>query len=318
MGRRRKLAIYNIYNILVKLRIVFYQLSERFFYKKASLLNYVSDEKIKKYKFILKRLKNFPKRKFMVSSKKWVGGVLTNFKGIAKRILTRQRNKSPYTKKQKFNVSYPRNVPRLPSMVISMKNCHWTLNETKLLRINSVQFVDTHYLGSFGDTNIGMNLNFYPLLTVTTFFGETAATIGHIGSFFYRKRLLNRLRKRSLAKIFSFSFVKQRAMLKRERKRKALEKRREKHRENLRILRDKEYAMKIAARFSYEDLPDYNKKPKMFNKKRANSRVHTPNRQILLKSVSPLNLQNIFYMHYTKKQLKSESWLIKERLKNIF
>lgn len=169
--RRKKFAVYNFVFIAYGLRLTLTSILSRMLVKVRTIINYAGNDKVDKLYY--KPIERFGQRNFLITWKKWTGGLLTNFKRISKRILLRMQNKNTGFDKRPIFVHYPESVPRIPGFMVAASNNHWVLNESKKTRIKSTQLIESSHLGYFGDISLAFNTSYFSLRSLTVLFVET-------------------------------------------------------------------------------------------------------------------------------------------------
>lgn len=194
IGLRGRFPIYEPQAVLETLRKTCGMLNARLILKKQALINYAS----KRYQKLIKFRPNYRylSKEFIVVFGKWVGGLLTNFKNLSRRIVLEKNIKDKEIEKQKdkdndINITqffkkkidtvvYPKNQPKFPSFFISTKNNHWPLNESKHVRLKSMQVVQLSHVGSFGDLNLLSNNSPMTTRSLTLLFEELSCYVKHL------------------------------------------------------------------------------------------------------------------------------------------
>lgn len=194
---RNKHALYNVNMLMMQLRRILHLISNMYFYKELIMLNLISVPKSLP-EHVQKHITQLSRPTFLVGQTKWVGGALTNYKDIYKRLY------SNLTKKNKTNLnqSFLKNTigmeglklsrpPQLPSLLFSAGECHWALNEAKTLKIKTVQCIESSHTTYLADINIAVSVSQFPLIILVSLLKE-ASIFGNLSFKLYTKRSLGR------------------------------------------------------------------------------------------------------------------------------
>jgi hypothetical protein len=202
--RRKKFAVYNFVFIAYGLRLTLTSILSRMLVKVRTIINYAGNDNVDKLYY--KPMERFGQRNFLITWKKWTGGLLTNFKRISKRILFRMQNKNTGFDKRPIFVHYPESVPRIPGFMVAASNNHWVLNESKKTRIKSTQLIESSHLGYFGDISLAFNTSYFSLRSLTVLFVETNCFANTFKTL--RHRVLKNITKKQ-KKVFAQYFDQQ-------------------------------------------------------------------------------------------------------------
>lgn len=175
MGIRNTFAIYNLTIIILALRMTLMNLVSRMLIKVRTIINYAGNSNLSDLPF--RALEQYPRREFLITWRKWTGGLLTNFKRISKRIISRIHNQKFSNITKQINVHYPKNIPQFPGYMLAASNHHWALNESKNVRIKTTQLVEMSHLGDFADINLPFNRTYFSLKSLTFLIQETSAYV---------------------------------------------------------------------------------------------------------------------------------------------
>lgn len=172
---RNNHAIYNINKIIYGLRLTITSILTRTQYRKCILINYAQPREHGTAYSEFKDISLFPRKKFLVTWEKWIGGILTNFKRLSTRLVSRMINDKLDGRILDYNIDFPKLVPRLPAFVANLTNSHWALNESKRMRIATTQLIETSHMGYFGDINLAINTHYLGLRAFTRFLLEASS-----------------------------------------------------------------------------------------------------------------------------------------------
>lgn len=196
---RNKHAIYNVNMLMINLRRVFHIISNIYFYKQLIMLNLISQPKILA-EHVEAHITNMSRPTFMVAQTKWVGGALTNYKDIYKRLYSNLNKQQKANKDLSFatqrlemkTLKLPR-PPQLPSLLFSAGECHWALNEAKKLKLKTVQCVESYHTTYFADINIAVSVSQFPLIMLVSLLKE-ACIFGNLSFKKYTRRSFGKRR----------------------------------------------------------------------------------------------------------------------------
>ena len=194
---RNKHALYNVNMLMMQLRRILHLITNMYFYKELIMLNLINVPKSLP-EHVQKHITQLSRPTFLVGQTKWVGGALTNYKDIYKRLYSNLTKKN----KSNLNPSFLKNAigmeglklsrpPQLPSLLFSAGECHWALNEAKKLKIKTVQCIESSHTTYFADINIAVSVSQFPLIILASLLKE-ASIFGNLSFKLYTKRSLGR------------------------------------------------------------------------------------------------------------------------------
>lgn len=187
MGIRNNFAVYNLTFIMFGLRLTLMSMVARMLVKVRTIINYAGNTNLSNISY--KPLEEFPRNQFLITWRKWTGGILTNFKRISKRIISRIHNTRRDSRNNQINVHYPKNIPKFPGYMLNTTNHHWALNESKNVRLKNTQLVEISHLGDFGDINLPFNTTYFSLRALTALLQETASYVKTLKKLSHKKRI---------------------------------------------------------------------------------------------------------------------------------
>lgn len=192
---RKKHAIYNINKILNGLRLTITAIAKRLEYRKTMLLNFAQPRTHATKYANYNNIALFAKTKYLVTWQKWKGGILTNFKKVSTRLISRMLNDKLKENKVDYHIAFPNDVPRLPAYVVNATDSHWALNESKSMGLATTQLLETSHSGYFGDINIALNTHYFGLRVVTNMLLDAEKHQKDVEKLFNKNKLILRLDK---------------------------------------------------------------------------------------------------------------------------